>query len=108
MSIRSIDLQVLIPRVTEVSKNQQVVENQRAVQQQQFVEEWRQISTQRQTQVQHSSHAEEGIIHDTLEQDGKPKQWRRDQKSRAKKAADEPVEVNHNDPLRGNIIDIKT
>lgn len=108
MNIRSIDLQVLIPRVTEVSKNQQVVENQRAVQQQQFVEEWRHISMQRQTQIQHTSHAEEGIIHDTLERDGKPKQWRRDQKSR-KKGTDESVEeVNHNDPLRGNIIDIKT
>lgn len=108
MSIRSIDLQVLIPRVTEVSKTQQISENQRAVQQQHFSEEWRQISTQRQNQVLHTAHAEEGMIQDALERDGNPGYQRRNQKRQTKKATDSAAETNHDDPIRGNIIDIKT
>lgn len=109
MSIRSIDLQVLIPRATEASKTQQNSENQRAVQQQHFSAEWRQISTQRQTQVSHTSHAEEGMIRDALERDGNQGHQRRKQKRQSPESIDKAAdEVTHDDPVRGNIIDIKT
>ena len=107
MNIRSIDLQVLIPRTTEVSKTQQILENQSSLQQQQFAEEWRNIATLRQQQIQHTSQTEEGVIRDR--DSGNDHQKKENEKPKRKKNANGSVkDTTGSDPVRGNIIDIKT
>ena len=105
MNIRSIDLQVLIPRVTEVSKTQQTVSNQNSLEQQHFSEEWRQISTQRQHQIQNTSQTQEGVITER-DSEGNNQKKRQHKQRQGKKRADldssEPY-----DRIRGSIIDIK-
>ena len=62
LTIRPVDLQVLIPRVTEVSKTQHVTDHQDILQQQQFAGEWLQISANRQEQVQGTTKNEDGKV----------------------------------------------
>lgn len=105
MNIRSIDLQVLIPRATEASKVQQTADNQSALQQQQNAAQWEQIAAARQQQVQRTPQGSGPKI----EADGQDRGRRRDadrRKGGRRRAGDEADDSP--DPLRGHNIDIKT
>lgn len=52
MSINPIELQVLIPKATEVGKAQNLANRQETLQQQHVAAQWNDISTNRQHQVQ--------------------------------------------------------
>lgn len=105
MTVRSIDLQVLIPRATEVSRIQQVSDQQAALQQQQSAADWQRLAANRQQQVQKSPQSAGGKIEPDAKEGGREREpgQRQDRRSRADEEAAEGV-----DPVRGHTIDIKT
>ena len=111
MTIRPVDLQVLIPRVTEVSKIQHVIDHQNNLQQQQFAGQWQQISANRQQQVQGTVKSEDGKVG----REKHPKEQSRSKNGQKHKDvnqgntdADMVNHASNEDPVRGNLIDIKT
>ena len=104
-------MQVLIPKVTEVGKNQHVTDHQDTLQQQQFAGKWQQISAKREQQVQGTTKSEDGKV-------GREKHFKEQSNSKngqkhqdVKHGNTDADMVNHassEDPVRGNLIDIKT
>jgi hypothetical protein len=112
MSINSIDLQVLIPKSTEVGKAQNIADRQDTLQQQHIAEQWKGISTKRQQQVQGTAKNEGGKIRREQEskEQNQPKQEQNHGNNTPNNATD-LAKVNHasnEDPVRGHLIDIKT
>lgn len=110
MTIRPVDLQVMIPRVTEVSKTQHTMNQQDTLQQQQFEGKWQQISTKREHQVQgteKSDASKVGERHQEEQKNSKDGKKHTDDKQ-GKKDTDQINHPSHEDPVRGNLIDIKT
>lgn len=109
MTIRPVDLQVLIPRVTDVAKTQHNVDHQDTLQQQQFAGQWQQIATDRQHQVHSTNKSEDtkvGRENHSKEQGGSKN---KNKDPNAKQAdADMVNHASNEDPVRGNLIDIKT
>lgn len=111
LTIRPVDFQVLIPRVTEVARTQHVTNHQEMLQQQQFAEKWQHISANRQQQVQGSSKSEGSKVG----RENQPKEHNHS-KNGQKQQEDKQIltdadMINHasnEDPVRGNLIDIKT
>ena len=58
MNIRPIDLQVLIPRATDVAKISAVADQHATTQQQQLATQFQQLANERQQQVEASAHGE--------------------------------------------------
>lgn len=108
LTIRPVDLQVLIPRVTEVSKAQHVATHQETLQQQQFADKWQQISANRQQQVQSTGKSESSKV--GRENHPKEQQGKKEQQQHPVKTNDADMEnhASNEDPVRGNLIDIKT
>lgn len=106
MNIRSIDLQVLIPRATEVSKVQQTIDHQSALSQQQTATQMQQISAARQQQVQRRPEGTGGKVEPDAEDGGRQRQGSDRRKGGQKRAETDPDDSP--DPLRGHNIDIKT
>ena len=109
MNIRSIDLQVLIPRTTDVAKSQAVNDRQGMQQQQQFAEQFQKITTELQHQVQSTAKStgskieRDGHRNRQNPQDSHPgKDKTFQQEEQAENAVDQP------DPIRGHNIDIVT
>jgi hypothetical protein len=108
MNIRSIDLQVLIPRATEAGKVQQVTNHQSVLDQQQFAAQFQAIAKERQQQVQDVPKTESGKIHNN----NKEKEHKNNQQQGAhlnkhpKNSSEQEESIT--DPLKGHIIDIKT
>lgn len=102
MTIRSIDLQVLIPRVTEVSKVQQIADHQGALQQQQGAEQWQKLAATRQQQVQKSPQNAGGKVDPDADKERHQGDNKKGSRHREDEAEDSP------DPIRGHTIDIKT
>lgn len=109
MNVGSLDLQVLIPRSTDVSKVQQNADQQPAMQQQQFAAEWQQISAQRQQQIQNSSKSEGSKIKaDERERRQQAKGEHEDSHSQKRQSDPDCPEEHASDPFLGNKVDIKT
>jgi len=114
MSIRPIDLQVLIPRAGDVGRVQQIADHQTLLQQQQFAEQWQQINEHRQHQIQSTPKSVGGKVHGEKQSEGNPGKGRGDSREQAHTtdSADEGgTDGNHSsvcDPVRGHIVDIKT
>ncbi|WP_378953079.1 hypothetical protein [Pelosinus sp. sgz500959] len=109
LTIRPVDLQVLIPRVTEVGKTQHIVDHQDTLQQQQFADKWQHISSNRQQQVQSTGKSDSSKVG----RDNHPKEQnhsKNEQNQHNPKATDADMEnhASNEDPVRGNLIDIKT
>jgi len=102
VTIRAIDLQVLIPRVTEVGKVQQIADHQGALQQQQGAEQWQKLSATRQQQVQKSAQNTGGKVDPDADKDRRQEEHKRGRRQHEDEAEDSP------DPIRGHTIDIKT
>ncbi|SMC65523.1 hypothetical protein [Sporomusa malonica] len=115
MSIRSIDMQVLIPRATEAQKHQSSITQQGTLQQQQFAEQMQKIAEVRQQQVQGLVKGQGGKVErdETKDQHSKQRSNRYPQQN----TADGQVEISDQensenaaigqDPVLGHIIDIK-
>lgn len=110
MSIRPIDLQVLIPRATEVGKAQQVADQQSINQQQQFAEQWQKISDSRQQKVQNTPKSEGGKVHrDSAQQQNQEQEANHQNFSdeRPQEPEQQSNQASNSDPVRGHVIDIK-
>jgi hypothetical protein len=113
MNIRPMDMQVLIPRATEVAKSQQSNEQQNTLQQQQFADKLEKLADNRQKQVQSSPKNEGGKVKAKTEQENQHKQKKEEESDQPKEVkAVENVEKTGNhpsieDPLRGHRVDIK-
>lgn len=114
MNIRSIDLQVLIPHATEVSKTQHAVNQHSTAQQQDFANHWQQIAQNRQKQVQTLNQTDGGKVAREQEQQEKGRKKKDSQEQRreesipeARSKANASQHVQSNSIL-GNTIDIKT
>jgi hypothetical protein len=114
MNIHPMDMQVLIPRTTEVGKTQQLTNQQVLTDQQLFGEQMKERIEQRERQVQHLPQAEGGKI--KLNQDKNKQQPRKNNQNSTKQEAtndEQACEVilnrpSTNDPVRGHSIDIST
>jgi hypothetical protein len=112
MSINSIDLQVLIPKSTEVGKTQNIADRQDTLQQQHIAEQWKGISTKRQQQVQSTAKNEGGRI--GREQESKDQKQSKQEQNHRENNPNNSTDLNkinhasNDDPVRGHLIDIKT
>lgn len=107
MSIRPVDLQVLIPHATDVGKSQNAMDKSVITQQQQFGEQWKEISDRRQQKVQNATKAEGSKVRSDREkgQGNDASNNFMAKKKRAVKQDDGQLESS--DPARGHLIDIK-
>ena len=110
MTIRSIDLQVLIPRVTEVSRNVQISDQQSVAQQQLLAEQWQQVSASLRQQVQGTPRKEHGRVRPDDRQPGQNRKPPREQSGAAMPASPEQDASGAagTDPVRGHLLDVKT
>lgn len=111
MSINPIELQVLIPKSTEVGKAQQVLNRQDTLQQQHVAEQWKDISTNRQQQVQSTAKNEGGKVgreKQAKEQNHSQNEQQRRDKKHNNADVDTINRASKDDPIRGHLIDIKT
>jgi len=111
LTIRPVDLQILIPKVTEVGKNQHHTDHQDTLQQQQFADQWQQVSANRQHQVQGTNksgdHKVGSEAHPKQQQHSNKGKNQQDDKQN-KNDADQVNHASSHDPVRGKLIDIKT
>lgn len=115
MSIRSIDMQVLIPKAMEVGKQQNNLTQQSTIQQQQFAEQMAKTAAVRQHQVQSIVKGQGNKIERDGKQGKNNKQQDRDDLVSTNNAASkespetgDSAEEVRADPVLGHIIDIKT
>lgn len=106
MTIRPIDMQVMIPKATEAARSQQQIDQINPQQQQHMAEEWKKIANDRQQQVQHSSKSEGNKIGNEKQEQPAQQQQSDKQQAGQEDAADENGAAL--DPIRGHMVDIKT
>ncbi|MDH7497827.1 MAG: hypothetical protein QHH05_05215 [Syntrophomonadaceae bacterium] len=73
MTIRTVDLQVMLPRVSEVSRVQHVQQHDHENRQQEFVHQLVQQGIREQTTVQRSPRGEEARVRERQEREGEQK-----------------------------------
>lgn len=114
VNIRPIDLQVLIPQATEVSKTQHTANQHNSAQQQDFASQWQQIAQNRQRQVQNINQPDGGKVSRKHDQQQEKRSKHDEAERRRKNQTDEvgrkniaPQSGQSNSGL-GTTIDIKT
>ncbi len=109
LTIKPVDLQVLIPKVTEVSKSQHIMDHKDTLQQQQFADKWQHISANRQKQVQGTEQNQSSKIgRDNHSKDQQHSKNEQNQNKVKSTDADTENHASNEDPVRGHLIDIKT
>lgn len=111
LTIRPVDFQVLIPRVTEIAKTQHVTDHQDTLQQQQFAGQWQHVSAKRQQQVQGTMKSEDSKVgreNHPKEQSHSQNGQKNQEHKQGHTNADMVNHASSEDPVRGNLIDIKT
>lgn len=106
MSITPVDMQVIIPKSTEVGKNQQARDHQEVFQQQFGATEFRENANQKLRQVNKKDEAEGEKIKDDPEH-GNKQGYSQNRHSKRKEHEDTDEVVMAVDTLRGRTIDIK-
>lgn len=113
MNIRPVDLQVLIPRTTDVAKTTAIQDHQMETNQQQIAEQFKQSANERQHQVETATQGSHSgrVSTENLDQERRSGQEEAEKKQE-QEASTEKNEVLQQqippDPLRGRTIDIKT
>lgn len=107
MNIRSIDLQVLIPKTAEVAKIQQNINQQPAIAQEEFAAIWQQVSSDNQRKIQKAPSSEGGKINRGNEHSRKQSENETDnQQELSAENKNESNAKEQTDPVRGHHIDI--
>lgn len=104
MTVRSVDMQVLLPKIQEIGKNQQIQNQQDQSQQQQFAAQMQKQTEQQKHQVQTSLKPEGSKIDSG---DGKDKQQKKRQGHKEEDQENLEGEIGVKDPSKGNLLDIK-
>lgn len=105
MSLRPVDLQVLLPQVSEVNRNQPVQNQQGQTQQQQFAAQLQKQAEMQRQQIQESDKTEGSKI-DKEARDrhhGKGEEGGENHKN----TPEDDQKANVKDPSKGNLLDIK-
>ncbi|TWH48625.1 hypothetical protein [Sporomusa sp. KB1] len=116
MSIRAIDMQVIIPKATEVGAQQNNLAHQGTLQQQQFAEQMEKAAQVRQQQVQSVEKGQGGKVErDNKKENSNSKRGASDFNQNHNAVPQESLESENSeqgimppDPVLGHIIDIKT
>ena len=109
VSIRSIDMQVLVPRATEVQKQQNTMVQQGVLQQQQIAEQMQKTAEIRQHQVQDIEKSQSGRVNRDEEKEERSSHHpRKDLAANQLKTDEDEISISGQDPVLGHIIDIKT
>ena len=109
MSIRPIEMQVLIPKVTEVSKAQHVQNNRGNIQQQEIAAAFQKELEHRQKQVQDTSKSEHRKVDRDKEHEKNKHAWSGEDEKKDGTHDGEKSGESNQDPLhRGAILDITT
>ncbi len=110
VSIRSIDMQVLVPRATEVQKQQNTMVQQGTLQQQQIAEQMQKTAEIRQHQVQDIEKSQSGRVNrDEAKEERSSQHYpRKDLAANQLETDEEENSISGQDPVLGHIIDIKT
>lgn len=112
MNIRPIDLQVMLPHVTDIGKVQATQNQQQIVQQQQFAEQLQRQVDARQSQVEKTKKTEMPRIHREKQEEQEQhtaggQQHKRDaEKEKSQEKMHSETHVDELDPVRGHNIDI--
>lgn len=113
MSIRPVDLQVILPHATDVGKVQAIQNDQAATSQQLFAEKLMREAQERQGQVQETQRSEMGKVTRDKEKDQQERKKKKKQQNVASEQKEKPeVKVNYKDrkgsldPLIGKNLDI--
>lgn len=109
MTIRSIDMQVLIPKVTDIAKIQQVQLQENTARQQENINHNAQETFKNTNTVNQLLKNESALVHEKEEQEkkfkkNKEKKGKRENKPNTKNSSMNSFPV---EPQRGNTIDIK-
>lgn len=106
MTVRSIDMQVLIPRATEVSRVQQITDQQTSLQQQQFAQQLQAVVTHRRQYAQPLAKTDHAAVRDQgARQDGREQQEA--ERHQPSTHADD-MDGGGTEPSKGHLIDIRT
>lgn len=106
MNITPMNMQVVIPKVTEVGKSQQTRDHQNVVQQEHGAAQFQQVADHRLRQVQTLEKPEGKKVKNNNEQKEKQESGKQQSYANAKKVQEEEM-VMAVDTLRGGTIDIK-
>lgn len=102
MPIRPVDMQVLLPKVNEVSRIQQIQNQNEQNSQQQFASQLQKEATKQETQVQHSNKSQGGKVN----KDSGNKSSSEEKEKKKKQKNEQESEI-IKDPKLGNKLDIK-
>lgn len=115
MSIRPIDMQVLIPKATEVGIQQNNLVHQSTLQQQQFAEQMEKTAQVRQQQVQGIVKSQGGKVERDDKKRKNKQRYGSDPNRERNQFPEESMELENSDdlttmsdPILGHIVDIKT
>ncbi|ADG82363.1 hypothetical protein [Thermincola potens] len=106
MSLRPVDMQVLIPKIDEVAKSHQIQNQHEEFQQQQFAAQLQKQAELQQKQVTNSPKSEGGKIKKEKEKE-KYRQQSGDGKKQRYNAQEEDSPQDFKEPNKGNLLDIK-
>jgi hypothetical protein len=110
MSLKTVELQVAIPRTQEVSRTQDQLQHRLAHGQQVIIEEQKRIDERNRTRPEDLRETAKGSIKQQQEQSQKKDQNSQEQEPKESKQAAESGMVKHHsayvDPLRGRHVDI--
>lgn len=108
MNIRPIDLQVMLPRTTDISRVQSINDQHQTLQNTQLVEQWQQISHDRLHNVQHVPKDEAGKVGAHREHTNNGQHQHQQQNNSANAHSTGNDQVASEDPFRGHRVDIIT
>ncbi|MBP1763192.1 MAG: hypothetical protein H6Q65_250 [Firmicutes bacterium] len=111
MNLLPIDLQVMIPRVSEVGKVQQISDRQQMLQHQQVADQWVDIANLRNSQVQNIHKSDSKKVRSDNQERGSFSSSKRHNENNIQmknEEEDQAPDFVCEDPVRGHNIDIKT
>lgn len=103
MTVRSIDMQVLLPKISEANRSQPIQNQQNQTQQQQFAAQFQKQADIQRHQVQNSNKSEGSKI----TQDDQKNKSHDQRENHRKDNTEEETAVSAKDPVKGNLLDIK-
>lgn len=104
MTLRPIDMQVLLPKISEVNRGQPIQNQQDQTEQQQFAAQFQKQAEIQRHQVQNSNKTEGSKIDQQAKEKGSSRQ--QEDKNAKDRQKDEQT-AGTKDPGKGNLLDIK-
>lgn len=108
MTVRSIDMQVLLPKIAEANRSQPIQNQQSQTEQQQFAAQFQKKVEIQKHQVQNSSKSEGTKIgEDNQQKSNSNRQEMRHKEAGTEADTEDESKIDAKDPRKGKIFDIK-